>query len=298
MLAAIAAVRRAVAAHADATQRDRSRSLAAIRHVGGFTRSQYAEQADRLIATIGDRLSPHDPLRQTWNTTRAFGVEDDEVRWTKWLAALLRPENGARSAHVAWTALCDAVARRIAERPLAGEDPLLDESGWRAMTALAPEVHDEVRHPTYGQLDLLVTTASAVIAIENKLLADWHDSDSGKQADRYRSLARERLGSDPARRLGLVLLSQRDGLRAGEHYPLDYVHVSWRDFGRSLRRALPPRWWSDVGAAIGMWPVIQMLVSIEQDLLDLNLAPLDDVGAKPMVRISQLTRLARYLDDR
>ncbi len=298
MLAAIAAVRRAVAEHAATAQRDRSRSLAAMRAVGEFTRSHYAEQTDRLIATIGDRLSPHDPLRQTWSATRAFGVEDDEVRWTKWLAALLRPGNGPRSARVAWTALCDAAARRIAQRPLIGTDPLLDETGWRSMAALAPEVHDEVRHPTYGQLDLLITTSAAVVAIENKLWAGWHDSASGKQADRYRSLARERLGNALERRLALVLLSQRDGLAAGDHYPLDYVHVSWRDLGQALRRALPSRWWTDVETAVEVWPIIQMLVSIEQDLLDLNLAPLDDIGVAAMVRIRQLAALASYLDDR
>ena len=132
----------------------------------------------------------------------------------------------------------------------------------------------------------------------NKLWADWHDSTSGKQADRYRALARERLGDPPTRRLGLVLLSQRDGLRAGEHYPLDYVHVSWRDVGQALRRALPPAWYADVGTTLEVWPVIQMLVAIERDLLDLDLTPLREGSAPPMVRIRQLMTLASYLDDR
>lgn len=298
MLAAIAAVRRAAAAHADAAQRDRDRSLEAMRAVGEFTRAHNTEQAERLITKIAERLSPHDPFRQTWSTTRAFGVEDDEVRWTKWLAALLRPANGPRSARVTWTAMCDAIARRVAERPLTGDAPLLDEPGWRSMASLEPEVHDEVRHPIYGQLDLLAMTSGAVVAIENKLWADWHDSASGKQADRYRALARERLGDPPTRRLGLVLLSQRDGLRAGEHYPLDYVHVSWRDVGQALRRALPPAWYADVGTTLEVWPVIQMLVAIERDLLDLDLTPLREGSAPPMVRIRQLMTLASYLDDR
>ena len=75
----------------------------------------------------------------------------------------------------------------------------------------------------------------------------------------------------------------------GVRVPAD--KIVWRDLGQALRRALAREWSDDPNTVIELWPIILTLVSIEQDLLDLELAPTHSVSKK-------LTELAAYLEER
>lgn len=258
-------------------------------------KSSYEEELGELRARIEVCLLPVDPLHQTWNVFRLFGVEYEETRWTQWLAAILRPENGARCSRVAWAAFCDAVARRAALLPPAGTDNIADHGHWTTIAAEVPAVEDEVSDGDLGRLDMLFTTTGIVAAVENKLWANWHDGPTAPQADRYREIARNRLAGDTHRRLGLVLLSQREGLKRGD-YPPDYVHVRWSDLGQSLRRALRREWSADQGTIIELWPIVLTLVSIEQDLLGLSLTR--NALVSWSVALKGLSELATYLEGR
>src|SRR5213078_242131 len=99
-------------------------------------------------------LLPADPLRQTWNVFRMFGIEYKETRWTQWLAAILRHDNGSRCARIAWGAFCDAVARRAEIRTPSGSLCLADHAHWRTVAREIPRVEDEVPDGKLGQLDL------------------------------------------------------------------------------------------------------------------------------------------------
>jgi hypothetical protein len=116
MLAAIAAVTDAVAAK-------RQRDLVV------------AEQASRekmlesFRARVSSRLLPVEPFHQRWNVFRLFDLEHDETRWTQWFAAILREENGARCARVAWRAVCEAIAKRALRQPPIGD--VADAAHWR-----------------------------------------------------------------------------------------------------------------------------------------------------------------------
>jgi hypothetical protein len=292
-LAAIARVR-------DAVLRDRTqqrdgdlRQLEAIQRVASMVRSHYDEETISLNARIARCLLPVEPFHQAWNVFRLFDVEYEETRWTQWLAAILRHENGPECARVAWRAFCDAVALRIGTAPPSGGANLAGAGDWSHAAAAVPHVEDEVAAGDLGQLDLLFTTPGLVAAVENKLWADWHDGVKAPQADRYRQIAVDRLAGDPVRRLGLILLSQRAGLEAGD-YPADYVHVAWRDLGQALRRALRAAWTNDTQTVIALWPIVLTLVSIEQDLLGLAIKP--GPTANPCLRLKALAEVAAYLE--
>lgn len=270
------------------------RRVEAIRAVADRVRSSYEQELGEHRARINASLLPVDPLAQSWNVFRAFGVEYKETSWTQWLAAILRRENGERCARVAWGAFCDAVARRAELMPPTGEPNLADLAHWRTIAVEVPEVEAEVPDGKLGRLDMLVETPSIVAAVENKLWADWHDGPNQPQADRYRKIAKNRLGDDTHRRLGLVLLSQRAGLKPGD-YPKDYIHVRWTDLGQSLRRALRREW--SVGhqsTLIELWPIVLTLVSIEQDLLGYR--PTDAPTAGRISSLKALADLATYLE--
>lgn len=293
ILAAIAAMRTAIDRQRDHDRIAEHRQVAAIRAVADRVRSSYKQELSELRARIDASLLPVDPLHQSWNVFRAFGVEYKETSWTQWLAAVLRQENGERCARVAWGAFCDAVARRAALVPPSGDPNLADRAHWIAIAAEVPEVEDEVPDGDLGRLDMLIRTPSIVAAVENKLWADWHDGPKRRQADRYRDIAKNRLVDDTHRRLGLVLLSERAGLKPGD-YPQDYIHVRWTDLGQSLRRALRQEWSADQRSVIELWPIVLTLVSIEQDLLDHRLthAP----AASWISVLKALAELATYLE--
>lgn len=272
------------------------RRVGLIRAVALRVRASYEEELSALKARINACLLPIEPLRQAWNVFRLFDVEYEETRWTQWFAAILRPENGERCSRVAWGAFCAAVARRAKIRPPGGDSNPADHHHWRDIVAReVPTVEDEVSDDDLGTLDLLFTTSSIVAAVENKLWADWHDGPKAPQADRYRALAQKRLEGDAQRRLGLVLLSQRPGVKPGD-YPSDYIHVSWRDVGWALRDALGREWSDDQQTAIELWPIILTLVSIEQDLLRLSLTPSATSNRSKILK--EFSELATYLEGR
>ncbi len=272
------------------------RRVAMLRKVAERVKASYEEEVKALNVRIDACLLPVEPLRLAWNVFRLFDVEHEEIRWTQWFAAILRPESGERCARVAWRAFCEAVARRAALIAPSGDSDPPDQHHWRDIVALeVPTVEDEVSDGDLGTLDLLITTPSIVAAVENKLWADWHDGLKAPQADRYRKIAQKRLAGEPGRRLGLVLLSQRQGVKPGD-YPSDYVHVSWRDVGWALRDALRREWSNDQQTAIDLWPIILTLVSIEQDLLGLSVMP--STTANRSIILKGLSELATYLEGR
>jgi hypothetical protein len=292
LVGAIVSVRDAVRTQRAKDEREAERRASLIGCVADEVRTHYAELLADVDARIERRLMSVDPLRQTWNAFRMFAVEDDEVHWTQWFANLLRTSNGERCARVAWAAFCGAVADRAEAMPPTGESNPAGATEWRQAAQHVPLVEDEVRDLELGILDLLFSTRSMIAAVENKLEAHWHDGAKGLQADRYRKLAQKRLTGDA--RLGLVLLSQRKLVRTD--YPQDYIHVSWADVGRAFREALRREWTDDQQCAIDLWPIIQTVVSIEQDLLGLTL---NAHGLpKPSARLAAHNRLAAYLEGR
>jgi hypothetical protein len=295
LLAAIASIREVSRRHHDHHRGAAQRQVAAIHAIAERVNASFDEELAHLNRRIEACLLPVDPLRQTWNVFRLFDIERAEIRWTQWFAAILRPKNGKRCSHVAWGAFCAAVARRAELRPPSGASNLASYVHWNEIASEAPEVEDEVLEKGLGQLDMLVTTPSIVAAVENKLWAHWHDGSKAPQADRYRTIANKRLVGDTHRRLGLVLLSQRERLKSSD-YPADYIHVSWRDLGQEFRRALAREWSSEQQTVLELWPLILTLVSIEQDLLRLSLAPGDTTNRNTILK--QLSELASYLEGR
>jgi hypothetical protein len=295
ILAAIAAMRTAIDQQRGDDRVAEQRRVEAIRAVADRVRSSYEQELGELRARINASLLSVDPLRETWNVFRAFGVERDETSWTQWLATILRQENGERCARVAWGAFCDAVARRATLVPPSGDSNLADHAHWAAIAGEVPMVKDEVSAGDLGRLDMLVETPSIVAAVENKLWADWHDGPKRPQADRYRDIAKSRLGGDTHRRLGLVLLSERHGLKPGD-YPNDYIHVRWTDLGQSLRRALRREWSAEQRTILDLWPIVLTLVSIERDLLGHALT--HDPATNRNAVLKALSELATYLEER
>lgn len=293
LLTAIVAMRDARARQHDDDRVTEQRTVDAIHAVAERVKASYDEELAQLHARIAACLLPVEPLRQAWNVFRLFDVEYDETRWTQWLAAVLRPESGERCSRVAWGAFCDAVSRRAVSQRPSGASNLADHVHWNRIAAEIPVIEDEVSDGDLGRLDLLFTTASIVAAVENKLWADWHDSTKGKQACRYREIANRRLTGDTQRRLGLILLSEREGLKPGD-YPPDYIHVSWRDLGQALRRALERELSGDPNTVIELWPIVLTLVSIEQDLLGLRMTP--SPTAHRNTALKELAELATYLE--
>jgi PD-(D/E)XK nuclease superfamily protein len=279
--------------------RDRSaeqRRVALVRAAAERVKALYGEELSTLKARIDACLLPVEPLRLAWNVFRLFDLEHEETRWTQWFAAILRPENGERCSRVAWGAFCAAVAHRAEILSPSGDSNPADQHHWRDIVSEeVPKVEDEVSDGDLGTLDLLFTTSSIVAAVENKLWADWHDGAKAPQADRYRDLAKKRLVGDDHRRLGLVLLSQRRGLKPGD-YPSDYIHVSWRDVGWALRDALRREWSDDQRSVIELWPIVLTLVSIEQDLLGLSLT--SSATSNRSTILKRFFELATYLEGR
>lgn len=298
MLAAIAAIRTVIRRHIVSSDDEKHRVINAIRSTVERVRETHTEEITRLRIQIEQLLLPIDPLCQTWNVFRLFDLEYEETRWTRWLAGILTPDNGLRCSQVAWKALCETVSLQATLLPPIGCDNLANAGYWAVASTEVPQVECEVSDPEFGRLDLLVTTHSLVVAIENKLWAHWHDGPNGKQADRYRALAQKRLVRNSSQRLGLLLLSQRSGLTHGRDYPSDYIHVSWRSLGQGLRRGLRREWSSDQYCLAALWPIVLTLVSIEQDLLELKLdTNLTEATIIHRVRVlKELAQVAEYLE--
>lgn len=296
MLAVIAAVSRAFEGQRQvAVLVDQSR-VAAIQQVARILTQHYQAEIQQLERRIQARLLHVEPFHQRWNVFRMFDLEYDETRWTQWLASTMRRENGERCARAMWSALCEAIARRAAANPPSGPPRLAQADHWQMLVSEElPVVQDEVPHPVHGRLDILITSPQIVVALENKIRAGWHDGPDRKQADRYRDFAMELLPSDERCRLGLVVLSHRDLTPAD--YPADYVYLPWRDLGRAIRRVIRHEWKLEPSAqeVVAFWPLVIMLVSIEQDLMKLTLDR--DAQRSDLAYLQQLSALASYLDE-
>jgi hypothetical protein len=219
LLGAIAAIEIAMGQQRERDQAKHKLRINAIRSMAERMAATHAERLRGLTTRINTKLLPVDPLRQSWNVFRLFELEHDEARWMQWLASILRAENGAWCARVAWSAFCDAAGRRVD-----------DTSDWENAATDVPEIEDDAAG--------LTITCANLVAV--------------------------RVAADD---------------------------IVWRDLGQALRRALAREWSDDPNTVIELWPIILTLVSIEQDLLDLELAPTHRV-------LPKLAELAAYLEER
>lgn len=234
--AALADVATVVQVARGADERAGDRAVLALDDLADIVRAAAVEMADRLRETLAaDRRAlevvPVDPARIGWSPFVFFESEDQETRWTQWLAAVLRPKNGTRVALAAWRGLCAAIAEACDSTPPAGGDASAD--AWRRVGAELPTsvMHEEVFED--GRLDLVIRAPGFVSIIENKLWADWHDSPKRLQSDAYARRGEAIRAEERADSLGLVLLTCRREMDRRERW----VRLTYARLARHLRRA-------------------------------------------------------------
>jgi len=260
-----------------------------------------AHKDDMILSLERDiqcnRLVPLDPMDLQWNIFQLFGVEDNEVRWTQWLAGILRPESGQRLSALSWQALCDALARSGSVNVMEPwqEGRLITSDHWKHFGDM--ELQREAVQPEYevadlGQADLLIETSGLVLIIENKLWSGW----SGEtQADRYRNIIKEKIEGHSGKSIGLVLLAVKP-----EEYdpPDDYFRLSYQRLALALRRQirLSHLEAGDTKVLMELWPAFLTVTAIERELLEIDWGLL--CGGKPDIsRIIGMTKLLDYLQE-
>jgi len=255
--------------------------------------------AEYLEILRARRIQSVDPSEIDWNVFRLFDIEYAEVRWTQWLASTMRPENGPALAALTWMAFCEAVCLAIvglSPEERASLSELASIQDWKKTTQDSTSmrtVEDEAFEGELGRIDIVVETQTLVAVIENKIRAGWHDAeDRERQAVRYRKAGRRRvLGT--TRRLGLVVLTNRDDFVLDPE-DRDFVLVRYRDLGRILRRHLKKTLRNTASAEelLGLWPALLTLKSIEEDLLGLPTQVLrkkpEDVGWRNLPDLREL----------
>lgn len=275
ILEAVEAVASAVRSHAGVEPVRGIKAAAALEEVAATIRGHSAAALEPALAAVAEAMIlPVDPSALGWNAFRSFEVEDSETAWTKWLAALLSPENGTVVSQLAWRSVCDAV---VDQR---GEPMLFDEQArgklatlgvWRAARELElprasvdREVADELGRP-----DIAIDAPGLFVVLENKLDAGWHDGDE-PQATKYRRFGLKHRRGD--QQLGLVLLTKRKDFELEAHC-CDYVRILYRDLSRALRRNVRAVLVGDASVAslLAVWPVLITIAAIEQDLLGLDI---------------------------
>jgi hypothetical protein len=286
---------------------DRARRVAA--NLGAMA-SVFSDNLEKIHREYLDRidrskLRPMDPLDLQWNVFRLFHKQSSEVYWSRWLTNLLRPEHGARCAGLVWRSFCSAVAasgEAVPHAPAAGEavpsGRLARSRDWLSASTQQPgEIHGEYHVTGLGAVDVVVSTSSVLAVIENKLWEGWHDwkpapGELSRQADRYRQLGLNRL--QEGQRLGLVVITASDEdspfTRA---VPPDWICVRWEAIGVALRRELrlELEGAGDARQVLELWPALLTLVSIEQDIMGLELPG----SSSPFTALKRLTRISRYL---
>lgn len=277
VIAAIETVAKAVRRAREAKDPARSeRMIAAVENVASVTRTHGQATVEYGLAKItAEMLAPVDPSSIGWNAFRAFEVESSETAWTKWIAALLSPENGAALSRLAWRSVCDAVlAQRYNPEACVEEerDVLADAAAWRharEQTLVGGSVEREVADENLGRPDIVIDAPGLFVVLENKLDANWHDGDE-PQPVKYRQFGLKHRAA--GQRLGLVLLAKREELELEAHCA-DYVRILYRDVARALRHNLRQALAADASppALLVLWPALITVAAIEHELLGIDI---------------------------
>lgn len=275
---------RAIEAVAEAVRRSRSheagpsnyaRTRAALEQVSSTTRRHGKEAVKTALAEIQRlKLRPVDPSTLEWNVFRLFETSYSEVKWTKWLAAILSPERGPKLSALVWRSLCDAVVQQEVEpRPVARNRHPATLDTWLEMrdTPLTRGCVDrECRDLEHGCTDIEIEAPGTFVILENKLSAGWHDLDGVPQPVRYRKIGLKRCARTKPR-LGLVVLTHRRKLDLGPH--LDWVKITYESLARALRINLKKTLGEEatMQGLLELWPALLTIAAIEQDLLSLDI---------------------------
>ena len=274
LMAAFADVSRIVKTARTEEARFAERAVGTLDKLAAFVRASAVELADRLRESLAEdrrlhAVNPVDPSRIEWSPFRFFEAEHLETRWTQWLAALLRPENGTLVATTAWKGLCAAIASACETTPPADGHATADD--WRAAAKNLPTSVSHEESFWDGRLDLVVRSPSLVAVIENKLWAEWHDSPKRLQSDAYAEQGEVIRGAEQAERLGLVLLTCRREMDRRDRW----VRVTYARLTRHLRLAAQraARDATDPAAWLELAPLLLTIRDIEQHLLGVSPSP-------------------------
>jgi len=247
---------------------DQSAVLAALDSVVSVVRTEGPAEAWRLRARVCEhRLRPVEPIDLPGSLFGWLGVQDDEIRWSRWLANCL----GDRTAigQVAREAFCKAVGASISRRPPVGDcsgalPP--DAAFWEFVSPYHWRVVPEYAAPE-GRIDVFVSIPNArtTLGIEVKLWEGWHPGGDGEESQhlRYRRLI-ERLRPDGGFGALVILTCREDFVH---EVPPDWVFLTWRDLGRALRRVLADHRIRD---PMTLWPLLLGLGALEHHLLSLE----------------------------
>lgn len=250
--------------------------IVAVENVASVTRTHgQVSVEDGLAKIAAEMLAPVDPSSIGWNAFRAFEVERSETAWTKWLAALLSPENGAALSRLAWRSVCDAVLTQRCDPEVCVDeerDVLADAAVWRharEQTLVDGSVEREVTDENHGRPDIVIDAPGLFVVLENKLDAGWHDGDE-PQPVQYREFGLKHRAA--GQRLGLVLLTKREEFKLEAHCA-DYVRILYRDVARALRRNLRQALAADASPAalLMLWPALITVTAIEHELLGIDI---------------------------
>ena len=88
MLAAIASMVALVARRRDHDRNEEHYRIEVMQSMTALVRTSHQTELEQVSARIDARLLRVEPLRQTWNVLRLFGVAYAETRWTQWFAAI------------------------------------------------------------------------------------------------------------------------------------------------------------------------------------------------------------------
>lgn len=274
----------------------------ALDKVATVTRTCGQASVDRALDAIAsEMIASVDPSMLTWNAFRSFEVEDSETSWTKWLAALLSPENGPDLSRLAWQSLCDAITMQRCElAPTVDQEreALADLAAWRAArdSSLFPgSVDREVHGDELGRPDIVIDAPGLFVVLENKLDAGWHDGEV-PQAVKYRDFGLQRC---TGKKLGLVLLTKRDTFEMGRHCS-DWIRILYRDFARALRRNLRRDLGADTStsAVVRLMPALLTVAAIEQELLGIDIQQTVATARKRSWRaMGSLNEILTYLHE-
>lgn len=297
---AIEAVAKVVRRSREAEPSRRANLRAALGQVSRATQHHSKGTVRELLEMIeGMMLRPVDPSEIPCNVFRMFEISGSEVAWTKWLAAMLSPEQGSQLSALVWRSLCDAIAEQELEPcPIDRREELASRATWRKLRDAPPErghVKRERHHVRHGRTDIEVRTPKIFLILENKLDAGWHDSDGGRQLVRYRKIGIT--GCVQSQRLGLVVLTKNPKLELGKRCE-DWLKITYRDLARALRGNLREALGRGASAPrlLDLWPALLTVTAIEQDLLGLDIAQRRDTNSRqPWLSITPLVEVISHL---
>lgn len=213
---AIEAVASAVRRSREAEPSRRANLRAALEQVSQDTRRHSEATVRTLLEVVeGMMLRPADPSEIPWNVFRLFETSGSETAWTKWLAAMLSPEQGSQLSALVWRSLCDAIVQQKRDPcPVNPRERLATRETWceeRNTPLLRGCVSRECHDPKHGRTDIEVRAPGIFLVLENKLDAGWHDGAGDRQPVRYRRIGIK--GCTPTQQLGLVVLVKKPKLR-------------------------------------------------------------------------------------